>query len=78
MSATRSGGRGEQPASCPWSAEMRLDGFPGELGHSGAATFGFVAQSGIKVVGQLHRRALHVCQHTAPDSAAGRCRRALA
>ena len=52
MSSARPGGHGEQTAAAAWSTEVSLDGFAGELGHGRAAAFGFVAQSGIEVVGQ--------------------------
>jgi hypothetical protein len=44
--------------------EQRLDRFSGEFGHGDPPTLGFMSQSGVEIVGQLHRRPLHICRHT--------------
>jgi hypothetical protein len=61
------GSGSHQPPATAWRIEERLDRNAGELGDRDAPSAGFVAEASVKVVRELDRGALHVCQHTIDD-----------
>src|SRR5262245_21986237 len=51
------------PPTAP--TDMDLDGLSRELGDRDAASLGLMAKARVEIIGELDRRSLHVCQHTA-------------